>query len=40
MGQTLYGAVETVYLRGVKVYDGGAFGPTPTGRLLKRGDAD
>ncbi|HEX8774689.1 MAG TPA: allantoinase AllB [Pyrinomonadaceae bacterium] len=39
-GQTLYGVVETVYLRGVKVYDGGEFGPTPTGTLLKRGDFD
>lgn len=40
MGQTLHGVVETVYLRGVKVYDGGEFEPTPAGTLLKRGDFD
>lgn len=39
-GQLLNGVVETVYLRGAKVYDGGEFGPTPTGTLLKRGDFD
>jgi allantoinase len=39
-GQTLNGVVETVYLRGVKVYEGGQFAPVPTGKLLKRGDDD
>src|ERR1051325_8501529 len=39
-GQLLYGVAEIVYLRGLKVYDGGEFGPRQTGTLLKRGDFD
>jgi allantoinase len=39
-GMTLNGVVETVYLRGKKIYDHGRFASRPSGTLLKRGDFD
>lgn len=35
-GRQLRGVVETTFLRGEKVYDGGVFSDIPTGRLLRR----
>ena len=37
-GRQLSGLVQTTFLRGEKVYDGGVFKDFPTGRLLRRGD--
>jgi allantoinase len=34
--QLLYGAVETTFVRGMKVYDRGIISPTPSGVVLKR----
>jgi allantoinase len=38
-GRELTGIVQTTFLRGVKVFDGGEFCSTPTGRILLRGRA-
>jgi allantoinase len=35
-GETLFGVVDTTYLRGEKVYAGGAFPGTARGRVLRR----
>jgi allantoinase len=35
-GRPLLGVVQTTFLRGEKVYDGGVFKDLPTGRLLRR----
>jgi allantoinase len=38
-GRALTGVVETTMLRGRKIYDHGAFCPSPIGRVLQRGSA-
>ena len=35
-GRQLSGMVQTTFLRGEKVYDGGVFNQIPSGRLLRR----
>jgi allantoinase len=35
-GETLRGVVRMTFVRGERVYDGGAFGASPTGKLLTR----
>ncbi len=38
-GQTLSGVVQTTFVRGNKVYDGGDFCSAPIGQVLRRGEA-
>jgi allantoinase len=36
-GRELTGVVEATFVRGQKVFEKGEFGPTATGRVLRRG---
>jgi allantoinase len=36
LGRELFGVVQTTYLRGEKVYDGGEFSAAPRGHMLRR----
>jgi allantoinase len=38
-GRELLGVVETTFLRGRKIFDGGEFSPSPLGQILRRGSA-